>query len=97
MRLVTLCLLQNMEENKKSASSLYKIGDFVEIIVLNSRYHQIGKVVGFDPNNEFNLKIEFEKGYIQGYMVSEIRHIPRIGQKIKPQNKKSSLRKLLGT
>lgn len=84
-----------MEESKKSASSLYKIGDYVEIIVCNSRCHQIGKVVGFDPYNEFNLKIEFEKGYIQGYMVNEIRHIPRIGQKIKP-TKKISLRRLLG-
>lgn len=84
-----------MEESKKSASSLYKIGDYVEIIVCNSRYHQIGKVVGFDPYNEFNLKIEFEKGYIQGYMVDEIRHIPRIGQKRKP-TKKISLRRLLG-
>ena len=84
-----------MEESKKSASSLYKIGDYVEIIVYNSRYRQIGKVVGFDPYNEFNLKIEFESGYIQGYMVSEIRHIPRIGQKIRPR-KKSLLRRILG-
>lgn len=86
-----------MEESKKSASSLYKIGDYVEIIVYNSHYRQIGKVVGFDPYNEFNLKIEFEPGYIQGYMVSEIRHIPRIGDKIKPTKKGLRLlRRLLG-
>jgi len=83
-----------MAESKKSASSQYKIGDYIEIIVCNSHYKEIGKVVGFDPYNEFNLKIEFDNGFVQGYMVDEVKHIPRLGQEKKFSKK--LLRKLFG-
>ncbi len=65
----------------EKAKDKYKIGDLVEIRVHNSHYREIGQVCGFDPYNEFNLKVKFDDGrFIQGYMTNEVRHLPKLGK-----------------
>lgn len=67
----------------EKAREKFEIGQFVEILVRNSHQGQIGKVVAFDRYNEFNVKVEFSKGHVQGYMVNELRPIPKLGQERK--------------
>ncbi len=59
----------------------FDIGQYVEILVRNSHYGDIGKIVGFDAHNEYNVKVALDDGFIQGYMTAELRAIPRLGQK----------------
>lgn len=66
----------------EKAKDIFKIGQVVKIIVKNSHNGDFGVIVGFDAYNEYNLKIKFEDGTIQGYMVEEIISIPRMAQRI---------------
>ena len=77
------------------AREKFKIGQSVEILVHNSHRGAIGKIVAFDEHNEYNVKVQFDDNFMQGYMVSDLRPIPRLGEKL-PLNKKlrSIFRKL---
>lgn len=79
----------------EKARDVFKIGQFVKILVHNSHQGEIGKIVAFDEDNEYNVKVQIYDNFVQGYMVSELRPIPRVGEKL-PLNKKlrSIIRKL---
>lgn len=81
----------------EKAKDVFKIGQSVEILVHNSHQGEIGKIVAFDEHNEYNVKVQIYDNFVQGYMVSELRPIPRVGAKL-PLNKKlhSIIRKLWG-
>lgn len=64
----------------EKARDKFKIGQLVQIIVHNSHYHEFGRIVAFDAHNEYNVKVSFEGNYIQGYMVDELKPLPRLGQ-----------------
>ena len=71
----------------EKARDKFKIGQLVVILVNNSHHGDIGQIVGFDDYNEYNVKVAFDEGYRQGYMVSELRPIPRLGQKVSIKSK----------
>jgi hypothetical protein len=79
----------------EKARDKFRIGQLVQIIVHNSHYHEFGRIVAFDEHNEYNVKVQFDDNFAQGYMVSELRPVPRLGEKL-PLNKKlrSIFRKL---
>ena len=64
----------------EKARDKFKIGQLVQIIVHNSHYHEFVRIVAFDAHNEYNVKVAFDEGYMQGYMVNELKPIPRLGQ-----------------
>lgn len=64
----------------EKARDKFKIGQLVQIIVQNSHYHEFGRIVAFDAHNEYNVKVAFDEGYMQGYMVDELKPLPRLGQ-----------------
>ena len=66
----------------EKAKEKFKIGQLVVILVNNSHHGDIGKIVGFDDYNEYNVKVAFEGNEVQGYMTAELKPIPRLGQKI---------------
>lgn len=65
----------------EKAREKFKIGQSVEILVHNSHRGAIGKIVAFDEHNEYNVKVQFDDNFVQGYMVDELRRIPRFGEK----------------
>jgi len=65
----------------EKARDVFKIGQFVEILVHNSHQGEIGKIVAFDEHNEYNVKVQIYENFVQGYMVDELRRIPRFGEK----------------
>ena len=64
----------------EKARDKFKIGQLVQIIVQNSHYHEFGRIVAFDAHNEYNVKVAFDEGYVNGYMVDELKPLPRLGQ-----------------
>ena len=74
----------------EKASEKFKIDQYVEILVHNSHHGAIGKIVAFDEHNEYNVKVQFDVNFVQGYMVDELRPIPRLGQKLPLRKKISS-------
>lgn len=64
----------------EKARDKFKIGQLVVILVHNSHHGDIGQVVGFGEYNEYNVKVSFEGNYVQGYMVDELKPLPRLGQ-----------------
>lgn len=64
----------------EKARDKFKIGQLVVILVHNSHHGDIGQIVGFDDYNEYNVKVAFDEGYMQGYMVDELKPIPRLGK-----------------
>lgn len=66
----------------QKAMDRFKIGQYVEILVHNSHQGDVGKVVDFNGHNCYNVKVQFDDGFVQGYMVNELRPIPRLGQKL---------------
>lgn len=68
------------------ARDKFVIGQLVEVIVLNSTYGMVGKVVAFNEHNEYNVKVAFDDGFKEyferGYMTNELRAIPRLGHKL---------------
>lgn len=79
------------------AREKFKIGQYVEILVHNSHRGAIGKIVAFNEHNEYNVKVQFDDNFVQGYMVSELRPIPRLGAKLSLNKKHHSIiRKLWG-
>ena len=66
----------------EKARDKFKIGQLVVILVHNSHHGDIGQVVGFGEYNEYNVKVSFEGNYVQGYMVDELKPLPRLGQKL---------------
>lgn len=66
----------------EKARDKFEIGQSVEIIVHNSHYGDIGNVVAFDKYNEYNVKVAFGENYVQGYMVNELKPIPKLGQRL---------------
>ena len=71
----------------EKARDKFEIGQSVEIIVHNSHYGDIGKVVAFDKHNEYNVKVAFGENYVQGYMVNELKPIPKLGQRLSAPRK----------
>ena len=63
----------------EKARDKFKIGQFVVILVHNSHHGDIGQVVGFGQYNEYNVKVSFLGNEVQGYMVNELKPIPRLG------------------
>ena len=64
----------------EKARDIFKIGQSVEILVHNSHQGEIGKIVAFSERNEYNVKVQLDGDLVQGYMVNELRPIPRLGQ-----------------
>ena len=75
----------------EKARDKFRIGQFVEVIVQNSTEGMIGTVVAFNEHNEYNVKVAFDDGFKehfeQGYMVNELRPIPRFAQKLSLKDK----------
>lgn len=71
----------------EKARDKFKIGQLVVILVHNSHHGDIGQVVGFGQYNEYNVKVSFEGNEVQGYMVNELKPIPRLGQKVSIKSK----------
>ncbi len=71
----------------EKARDVFKIGQFVEILVHNSHQGEIGKIVAFDEDNEYNVKVQIYDNFVQGYMVNELRRIPRLGEKLQKTGK----------
>lgn len=73
------------------ARDKFVIGQLVEVIVLNSTYGMVGKVVAFNEHNEYNVKVAFDDGFKEyferGYMTNELKPIPRLGQKVSIKSK----------
>lgn len=69
------------------ARDKFVIGQLVEVIVLNSTYGMVGKVVAFNEHNEYNVKVAFGENYVQGYMVNELKPIPKLGQRLSAPRK----------
>lgn len=65
----------------EKARDIFEIGQLVEILVRNSHQREIGKIVAFSERNEYNVKVQLDEDLVQGYMVNELRPIPRLGQK----------------
>lgn len=81
----------------EKARDIFKIGQSVEILVRNSHRGEIGKIVAFNEHNAYNVKVRFDDNVVQGYMVNELRPIPRLGQKLPlKKNLHSIIRKLWG-
>lgn len=66
----------------EKARDKFEIGQLVEILVHNSHYGEIGKIVAFNERNEYNVKVAFDGNIEQGYMTNELRPIPRLGQEL---------------
>lgn len=66
----------------EKARDIFKIGQSVEILAHNSHQGEIGKIVAFSERNEYNVKVQLDGDLVQGYMVNELRPIPRLGQKL---------------
>ena len=49
----------------EKAKDKFKIGQLVVILVNNSHHGDIGKIVGFDDYNEYNVKVAFEGNEVQ--------------------------------
>lgn len=64
----------------EKARDIFKIGQSVEILANNSHQGEIGKIVAFSERNEYNVKVLLDGDLVQGYMVNELRPIPRLGQ-----------------
>lgn len=71
----------------EKARDVFKIGQFVEILVHNSHRGEIGKIVAFNEHNEYNVKVQFDDNFVQGYMVNELRRIPSFGEKLQKTSK----------
>ena len=72
----------------EKARDIFEIGQHVEILVHNSHCGEIGKIVAFNERNEFNVKVKLDDKCVQGYMVNELKPIPRLGQN--EQNRQNS-------
>lgn len=66
----------------EKARDIFKIGQSVEILAHNSHQGEIGKIVAFSERNEYNVKVQLDGDLVQGYMVNELRPIPRLGQEL---------------
>ena len=55
----------------EKAKDKFKIGQLVVILVNNSHHGDIGKIVGFDDYNEYNVKVAIEGNEVQAYMTAE--------------------------
>lgn len=71
----------------EKAREKFEIGQSVEILVHNSHQGEIGKIVAFSERNEYNVKVQLDGDLVQGYMVNELRPIPRLGQELSKTRK----------
>lgn len=71
----------------EKARDIFKIGQSVEILANNSHQGEIGKIVAFSERNEYNVKVLLDGDLVQGYMVNELRPIPRLGQEVSKTRK----------
>lgn len=69
------------------AREKFKIGQPVEILVHNSHRGEIGKIVAFNEHNAYNVKVQFDDNVVQGYMVNELKPIPKLGQRLSAPRK----------
>ena len=85
----------------EKANDILKLGQSVVILVNNSHYEEVGKVVEISFYNPYHVKVQFDDGSVQGYMTNEIKPLIRMGQPLMFDNhefRKWSrfLRKVLG-
>lgn len=71
----------------EKARDIFKIGQSVEILAHNSHQGEIGKIVAFSERNEYNVKVLLDGDLVQGYLVNELRPIPRLGQEVSKTRK----------